>query len=1064
MIARKAVALVSVFACCLLCAFSLLARAQTPTGVIVGIVTDPAGARVAGARVSIINRDSGLPRNLITSAEGDFTAAALPAGFYQMTIEAVGFHRLGRTTVVETGMTTTVNLSLQIGDVTEQVTVDDAAPLMHYEQHQVGGVVTRKQIENLPLNGRNFLDLAKLEPGVTNPVPTTNNRLLVPMLGAGLQVNPRIGYTRVTVDGANINLIASIGATLQVSQEAVQEFQISTVNFDPSTSSTSDGAINIVTRSGGKDFHGSGFYFYRDHNLAAYPGLSRDPGNVDPFFQRRQFGFQISGPIRKDRVFFFTSYERNDQRGVLSIQPRSTDFAPLGGVFPSPYLGNQFNLRFDVRLNRNHNAFVRYSHDGNRAFAPFDGNNNALPSGWSRIKNWVDQSIGGLTSVLSPHVVNDLRFSYFFISSPETPASVDDCSRCLGVGAARVSIPDAGVMFGRARQLSFVGRRYQLTESVMWQRGSHRLRFGFDWEDAAYSPQQLDQEPAAITLYSPRQVRNFNATAPPAAQIPLPSSFLTLEDILRLPLKSFSTGVGSGFVPFRDFRKYRRIDLYRLYAADTWHIGSRLAVNYGLAWSYEPNSLNTDLSKPKLLTAILGVDGLRPPVAQTANFSPTIGFTWAATHDGKTVIRGGAGRYFDPISFNSVNIANERRALSPAGTGRRIVPGSAIVYPGVGVLDFTKSGPTRFTAADLLTILPGIRADLLRQLNPDNHDFTIRNIDVDKTGSNLSDPFYETPYALHFSLGVQRELVRDLVLTADFAWRRFIHNFISGAIGVDYNRYNSAQGPVIPRCSPAQRNDVTATCSNGQITFDNTTGIALYKGLLVRLEKRFSRRSQFLASYALGSYKGTNGPGGNQFPGTGFNNDNWFESNGPLPTDLRHILNLSGVIDLPRKFQVSFSVSAYSRPPFSVYVSGMDFNGDGTQNDLLPGTRVNHFNRGFGKDDLARLVENYNQRFAGKLTAGGQIAPRLTLPANYSFNDNFFTQDLRLSRTFTLHSEHVRLVLLAEVFNLFNTANLIQYSGNIADTAAFGQPGARFSQVFGSGGPRALQFGARISF
>jgi hypothetical protein len=432
------------------------------------------------------------------------------------------------------------------------------------------------------------------------------------------------------------------------------------------------------------------------------------------------------------------------------------------------------------------------------------------------------------------------------------------------------------------------------------------------------------------------------------------------------------------------------------------------------------------------------------------------------TRDGKTVIRGGAGRYFDPVSFNSVNIANERRALSPAGTGRKVVPGSSIFYQG-RPLDFTQR-PTSFSAADLLTILPGIRADLLRQLNPDNRDFSFRNIDLDKSGQDLSDPFYETPYALHFNLGMQRELARDLVLSADFAWRRFLHNFISGQSGVDYNRFNSAQGPVIPRCSPAQRSDVTAVCSGGPITFDNSTGIAQYKGLLVRLEKRFSRRTQFLASYALGSYEGTNGPGGGQFPGTGFNNNNWFESNGPLPTDLRHILNLSGFVDLPWRFQVSFSVSAYSRPPFSVYVSGMDFNGDGTQNDLLPGTRVNQFNRGLGKGDLARLVERYNQEFAGKLTLGGQIAPRLKLPANYSFNDSFSTTDLRLSRSFSLGSERVRLVLIGEVFNLLNTANLVQFSGNIADTAAFGQPSARFSQVFGSGGPRAFQLGARLSF
>jgi hypothetical protein len=125
---------------------------------------------------------------------------------------------------------------------------------------------------------------------------------------------------------------------------------------------------------------------------------------------------------------------------------------------------------------------------------------------------------------------------------------------------------------------------------------------------------------------------------------------------------------------------------------------------------------------------------------------------------------------------------------------------------------------------------------------------------------------------------------------------------------------------------------------------------------------------------------------------------------------------------------------------------------------------VNQFNRRLGKDDLARLVVRYNQEFAGKLTLGGQIAPRLTLPADYFFNDSFFSQDLRLSRSFSLGSERVRLVLIGEVFNLLNTANLVQFSGNIADRAAFGQPSARFSQVFGSGGPRAFQLGVRLSF
>jgi hypothetical protein len=183
-----------------------------------------------------------------------------------------------------------------------------------------------------------------------------------------------------------------------------------------------------------------------------------------------------------------------------------------------------------------------------------------------------------------------------------------------------------------------------------------------------------------------------------------------------------------------------------------------------------------------------------------------------------------------------------------------------------------------------------------------------------------------------------------------------------------------------------------------------------------------------------------------------------------LPTDLRHILNLSGFANLPWRLQVAFSVSAYSRAPFAPYVSGVDFNGDGTRDDLLPGTRVNQFNRGRDRADLAQLVASYNQEFAGKQTLGGQTAPRVTLPADYSFGDSFFTQDLRISRTFPLVRDGVRLMLFGEVFNLLNTANLVQYGSNLVNSAEFGQPGARFSQVFGSGGPRAFQLGARISF
>jgi hypothetical protein len=536
-----------------------------------------------------------------------------------------------------------------------------------------------------------------------------------------------------------------------------------------------------------------------------------------------------------------------------------------------------------------------------------------------------------------------------------------------------------------------------------------------------------------------------------------------VNDILQLPLRSFEISAGPGTVPEREFRPHRVFDLYRLHAADTWRVDSRLTVNFGLGWSYEPNALNHDLNKPEILIPILRAAGLNAPRVRYANFAPMFGFAWTATRDAKTVVRSGAGRYFDPAaSANSLNLANERLLLSPLGTGRLTVSGANLFLDGRR-LDFPQ--PTSFTGQQLLSLLAELRARLLGQLNPNNRDFSTRNIDFTKEGANLSDPNYKTPYAVHVSLGVQRELARGVAVSADVVLRQFVNTHING---IDYNRYRSAAGPLSRPCAPEERDDVQAVCSNGPIMFDTTIGRARYKGLLVRADTRVNNRTRFLLSYALGSYAGTNGTGtgtNEQAGGRvfGFNNDDWFENYGPLPTDRRHVLNLSGSVDLPWRLQVAFNVAAYSSPPFSAYVAGMDFNGDGTENDLLPGTKVNQFSRGLDKDDLDRLVNLYNEQWAGRTTPAGQIAPRLTLPVEYGFDDSFFSQDVRITRTFPIGRKSVRLLVFGEVFNLLNIANLVGYSGNLA-SRTFGQPTGRFTQVFGNGGPRAFQFGARVNF
>ena len=269
----------------ILSALTQFAIAQAPTGSIAGVVRDSSGAAVAAAHVEILSISTGLARTIASSVTGDYGFPSLPAGQYEVSVEASGFHRMVRKASVEAGQTTTTDFNLTIGDVKESVNVDAATPQIQYESNTLGGVVTQAQIEGLPLNGRSFLELAKLEPGVQAPSRSNNNRTFLPVLGApGGNTGAGGRGTRVTVDGGSIMAVGSFGSQMGFSQEVVQEFQIAAANFDLSTGITDAGAVNVVTRSGGNRLHGAAFYFFRDHKLSAYPALDRDPANPDPFF------------------------------------------------------------------------------------------------------------------------------------------------------------------------------------------------------------------------------------------------------------------------------------------------------------------------------------------------------------------------------------------------------------------------------------------------------------------------------------------------------------------------------------------------------------------------------------------------------------------------------------------------------------------------------------------------------------------------------------------------------------------------------------------------------------
>jgi hypothetical protein len=1042
-----------------------------------------------------------LVRSSKTAANGTFRIEALEPGAYEIGVSSPGFETTWRQLTLLVGDSPTATFELQVAGSAQRVEVEADVSGVSASEYKVDGRVSRVQIENLPLNGRSFLELAQLEPGiqvlsVTNPGGAGNNYQQLLIGGA------YFSQTRISVDGSTITDRFTGGTTQGFSQESVQEFQVSTFNFDPSTGLTGSGAINIVTRRGSNDLHGSAFLYYRDHNLAAYPALRRNSFNPEPFFARRQSGFNLGGPLKHDRLFWFANYEHNNQDAVFAITNNHPIFSKLDVIYPNPLDSDLFNLRIDGQANDRHQAFLRFSLDKNKTFAPAGA--IGMPSNWQSLEHRAFQLQGGVISVVTPRLVNDVRYSHSYLGGDIDAASSSRCPdpvACVGVGGANIMVFDAPQFrIGNQMNSPFARweRTYQLTDNVSWQKGQHRLRFGGEWEHLYLKASLAFQEPAQVILWGPTNLqtpalRPFYDALPanlkdPSAPPP------TLGEILQLPLRSFTTGIGDPSLPGPyNFDKVSRNDRLRSYFQDAWHALPSLTLSYGLAYSYETHLFHHDLDYPSYLAPLVGGD-LRPPRRDTNNFDPTFGLAWSPGKSGQTVIRGGGGIYRDEA--NLAWKARDRAFVGPSGNGRVLVDGS------VTGLTFI-STPTTFTGADLMPLLPGLRSNLAARFG-DGSDLSVRGIDVIKQGDQIVDPDSTTGYSIHMNAGVQRELKPNLVLTADYVMRRYLHvGPLQGVFIIDRNRFNRprvtgvdpitgvvsfVRDPVIPLCTLAQTNalDPKDNCSTGPINVFESGANYRYQGLHLKLEKRYSSGLQFTLGYALAM-------------NTGFIWENGFTdyddhrlSYGNISGHRRHRLTVSGVWTPPdyrgdsglwrglmNSWTVSLISQIYSPSPLNTLLSGLDLDGDGLSVTLLPGTtQENSLGQGLSASGLQELVARYNadvEARTRRITNGdgsvtivrprtpfNQIISPIGLPEKFSSGDSFLTQDVRLTKTLRI-SERLRLSLIGEVFNLFNVANLTGFSG-LLNQPNYGLPSARAAQVFGTGGSRAIQFAARFVF
>ncbi len=1081
------------------------------TGTIVGTVADESGAVIPNVTVTITNKATGITRTAASNSEGYYSAPSLPAGDYQVKAEATGFRTLERDATLQVGSTLTVNMPMSLGGTKEVVTVEAASNQMNYEKHEIAGVIEHATIQDLPSNGRDYIQLATLEPGVTIETGTIgqfNALFYVHVLGGGFN-------TAVTVDGGNVsdNIdVAGGGQSMNFTQEVVQEFQLSELNVDLSSPIQTGGSINVVTRSGSNDWHGSAYFFYRDHNMAAYPNLVRLPGQDSPFFVRRNPGASLGGPILKDKLFFFFNYEFLNQVQAQSVTTTDPAFLALQGTYASPYAAKKTTVRLDYHINSKNNMFLRYSHDGNDGFGP------ALtfgdPSNWPHNINWADQTILGLTTILSPTIVNDLRVQYNYWNNHNDPAVASDCAAPCVAG----SLPNVVFFVGTNQQS--VGpnlnspqarntRRYELVDGLSWQKGAHRIKFGGDLNPTYSAGLWGFCTPMCLGAVSPTFLREVVPADFVGLLFPtLPTTLKTDKDVLNLPVWNLNpaifSGVGVGEVPLPSsyyYDKNKNYDQWRLYIQDVWKIRPNLTVNYGFAWNAQTGFYNSQLSKPALLAPILGTgpDNLGPTVNNVKQFQPAIGFAWSPGKSQKWVIRGGAGIYWD--STPGYYKLREAAALGPPGSARNTLAASAFtnIYPGIfnlstGGTPIAIGDPLPVNALTNMTVglfenlvnkeLPAVSALLAPPNPPRSGPFPYSEIQYEHQGVEIYPTHYPMARSYQTSVGVQRELPWGMVVTADYA-RRVGINISLGEI--DQNLFTRYLGtftpvPVIPLCPTNPDFNPKDNCSTGGITFWNGQGRAVYNSLLMKVTKRLSNRVQFLVSYAYQNDKTDAGPVGT------LDNLNYIGSYGE---DLPHQnLNVSGTINLPWGFLFSVNSSIITRRPQVAQVNGLDLPGTAPSGSVeaLPGLTFSCLAVGCGKTQLAAAVANYNANYAGKPSAQGPDAPNpgpLVLPHDYQFGDPVFSQDFRLTKTFT-YKERYQLSILGEVFNAFNISNLTYPSGAFqldalapgcsltstngaftncpGQTYAFGQPTGRVGQTFGQGGARAFQVGARFTF
>lgn len=1024
-------------AAALILVLSQSVSAQIIRGAIEGSALDPTGAVIPGATVTLQNVATGAQIKGTTNERGAFTFQNLEAGNYRVTVEKGGFRKfLAKDVTVKVGGVTPLNATLEVGNTEQivEVTSSTSDAAVDTARVTVDGVITAKQIDNLPLNGRNFLDLAQLEPGVQTrdggDFDPTKNQL------AGVSIGGRSGRsTRIQVDGVDITDENVGTTTTNISNESIQEFQVSRSTLDASTDLTTSGSINIVSRSGSNQFHGSGFGLFRDSAYAADLRLDKTtPTTEKPPYERQLFGGRMGGYLIKDKLFWHAEVERNRQNGQQFTAVAA--FPQFTGNFAVPLRETIGGGRVDYHFSPTLKAFYRFNHNHNSGVTGFGGINLAAFAN----QNQTNAHVTGV-DYAGGRWTHSGRFSYLNFNNgivdgnaaAGTPVSLDPAGKPLLVGiVGQVQVGPSPT----APQQTYQDNR-QMKYDGSFVTGNHTLRFG-----GAYNA--LRSGGLASFFANAVRIRaSYNATT-----IAFANANGGANNPLNFPLVNIRLGNGLGFasekpahnLPFGGFPN----DRVGFYAQDSWRLKRSLSVNLGLRYVYDSNLANNDLPhSPKLaeFSPVLAGKVKNP----AANFSPQIGIAWDVRGDGKTVIRAGGGLFYETNIIN--NVYFDRALHLPPGLGNDtpiLAAGAAIVFdPATGrcMFDITHynatpgncTGGTSLLGQPLKNVIAAAQniqanfqsatAALAAKYSPTGGT-TQFDLTLDTPGgASIVYNDYKRPYGMMFNVGFQHELKPGLVLSVDYLRNRGVHfnqllnlNRIGAAntLNVATAREiiaatNQAAGcgnaftAAAINCAIGKGVSITDYSDNGldagsaldgyafqgnnprfrNIVTVAPVGLSTYNALSVNLRGRLRdmgavKGTTVIVSYALSRFNST---GLDQdFLSASVFNDAPTKFYGPAQLDRTHQLSVSFLSNLPWGFKLNSTTRFSTGLASSIFVPVASPSGTGEifftdfDGDGVAGDPLPGTNRGsFGRSVKENQLNNLISSFNG--TVGNTLTP-----------------------------------------------------------------------------------------